>query len=65
MDAINVWMSLMDVINGRHKWTSLMDGINWMALMDGINGNGRHSIIDSINRRHLWMALMDTINGWH
>jgi hypothetical protein len=42
----------MDVINGQHKWTALMDGINWTALIDSINGNGRHSLIDGINGRH-------------
>ncbi len=34
-----IWMPLMD---GRHYWMALMDGINghhyWMALMEGING---------------------------
>jgi hypothetical protein len=44
MDGIN----FIKVINGRHLWTSLMDGING-ALMDGIHGP---SISDGINGRH-------------
>jgi hypothetical protein len=42
------------LINGRHQWTALIDGIigwhYWTALISG---------------QHQWMALMDSINGWH